>query len=343
MISTSRLIELCRRVATSIHAGLEARRVWEIEATRGTAKDREVLRGIFQQVANGGSLADAFRESGYFPSLVVEMVKVGEQTGHLDQIFGHLGEHYENFQRQTRNFLLGIAWPMLELFVAVCVIGLVIWLPTALSGQRIDILRIGLAGTDGVIIYFTLVAGFVFLLSTLIYAVYRGWFGSRPILMARRIPLLGRCLECLALARCTWALAMAHEAGMSAESTAKLALGASQHPLYRRSTRTVIEVLAKNESFHAAFVDASVFPTDFLDAIHTGELTGTITETLTRKSRDYDQESQRLLAQITMLLGALVFFLVGCFIVAMIFRLAMTYINLLNGLANDGMNAPLLP
>ena len=336
-MSSKRFVQMARRAATSLRAGIDMRRVWELEATRGSAQDKKVLGEISQKINDGGSFAEAVRDSKYFPPLVVELVRVGEQTGKLDEILFQLADHYDRLATLLRNFLLGIAWPMFEFGMALMVIALVIWAPTALTGTEQDILGIGLTETSGVIWYFAIVGSIGVIACIALYALMRGWFGTAPVAIARRLPLMGRCLECLALARCSWVLALAHESGMSARKTARLALNASHHPLFMGQARTIDAALEQARPFHDAFVEAMVFPDDFLDALHAAEISGTITETMTRKTKDYEEESTSLLARLAVIAGAGVFLLVMGFMVFMIFTLAMNYINTLNSFIDNPM------
>ncbi len=336
-ISTSTFIQIARRAAMSLKAGIDMRRVWEIEVTRNSGKTREVLAEISRQINSGNSFAEAVRDSHYFPPLVVELTRVGEQTGKLDEVLSQLAEHYEQLQKLFRNFLLGIAWPMFELGMALLVIALVIWAPTALTGQEIDILGIGLTGTSGVLWYFAIVATVLAVIASCIYALVRGWFGPAPVAMARRLPFVGRCLECLALARCSWVLALAHESGMSARQTARLALGASHHPLFRSQAKQIDTALAQGRPFHDAFAETLVFPNDFLDALHAAEISGTITETMHQKTKDYEQESTTLLTRLAVVAGLGVFLMVMGFMVLLIFKLALNYINQLNSIIDNPM------
>ena len=62
------------------------------------------------------------------------MAEVGEHSGHQGEVFAQLSEHYENQVHLRRNFLAAIAWPMLQLAIALAVVGLLIWF-TAIIGQ----------------------------------------------------------------------------------------------------------------------------------------------------------------------------------------------------------------
>src|SRR4029077_2867124 len=96
-VSTRALIQLCHRVGTAVHAGVPARRVWEMEERHAHGPLREAMRRIHEQVAGGGTVAEGMQASGdYFPAMFVQMVAVGEQTGKLDEVLRRLGEHYEH-------------------------------------------------------------------------------------------------------------------------------------------------------------------------------------------------------------------------------------------------------
>ena len=55
----------------------------------------------------GSSLSDALdKEKRYFPVLFLSLVKLGESTGHISEIFGELEKYYQlefNLRRQFRS------------------------------------------------------------------------------------------------------------------------------------------------------------------------------------------------------------------------------------------------
>src|SRR6185436_9283943 len=152
-ISTKTLIQLCRRVGTSMRAGVEPRRLWETEARHATGALKRSIERIKDGVLRGESVADSMRAcEGYFPPLVTEMVDVGEKTGNVDAVLFRLADHYEHQSQLTRGFLFGIAWSALQLAMGIFVIGVLILILGALdarsigSGEPIDVLGLGLHG-----------------------------------------------------------------------------------------------------------------------------------------------------------------------------------------------------
>src|SRR5262245_56664324 len=156
-IGTNTLIQLCRRVGTSMRAGVEPRKLWETETRHATGSLRTYIERVKEGVLRGDSVAESMRAcEGYFPPLVTEMVDVGERTGHVDAVFLKLADHYEHQRQTTRSFLMGIAFPAFELSFAVFILGGLMavmgWITDSRGGTRIDILGIGLTGTFGTMV-----------------------------------------------------------------------------------------------------------------------------------------------------------------------------------------------
>src|SRR5687768_4504336 len=126
-VSTRQLIQLCHRVGTAVRSGIDVRKVWEMEERHASGSLKTALGAIKSRVADGGTVAEAMHaQNGFFPPMFVQMVAIGEQTGKLDEVLLRLGEHYEHQTSMKRIFWFGIAWPLLQLIVAILVIGLVI-------------------------------------------------------------------------------------------------------------------------------------------------------------------------------------------------------------------------
>ena len=253
-ISSRSLIQLCHRVGTAVRSGVDARRVWELEEKHASGPLKSALETVRRQVATGGTVAEGMHASnGYFPPMFVQMVAVGEQTGKLDEVLQRLAKHYEQLASMRKMFWIGIAWPMLELIFAVLVIGLVIYITGVIAattgGEALDLLGFGLTGTRGAIIWFVLCGLITGGIALAVRALTRGWFGPGPVLAATRVPVLGKCLESLALSRLTWSLALALDSGMDARRSVELAIRSAQNPYYESALpRVTVSLIASRGS-----------------------------------------------------------------------------------------------
>lgn len=321
-IRTRTLVSFCQRVGNAIRAGIDARRLWETEARYGSSTHRHYVDVVREHVVRGESVADGFRAcDGYFPSLVCEMVEVGERTGKLDQVFFKLADHYQHQQSLTRSFLIGIAWPALQLLMGILVIGLLIAVLGVL-GSEMDVLGIGLMGISGMITFWIICAAVLGGILLAVFAVIRGWLGPDPMMVAMRIPMVGSALSSLALSRLTWSLAMAFDAGIDARRSVELAIRASQNPYYLSRATAVSSAIVRNRQFHEAFAEAGVYPQDFLQMLETAEIAGTTSESMQMLCREYEERAKTALKWLTWLTGTAIWLFIGGLLVFMIFRLA---------------------
>jgi type II secretory pathway component PulF len=334
MISNARLAEFCRRAATSLHAGLDARQVFERESGVGPAAQRRHMASIAREVNAGVSVADAMRaERGFFPKLALEMVDIGEQTGKLDRTFGQLSDHYENIRELRRVFFTGLIWPGIQLAAAVAIVGFLIWIMGLLAtlspgSEPIDLLGFGLVGTTGLLIYLTFVLVCGLALWGVIFAFNRGWLLPgvlMPILL--RVPVLGQCLTYLAMSRMAWSLGMAIDAGMDAKPSLELALRGTQNPYYASAWPQIERKMQSRCAMSEALRATQRFPNEFLETLETGELTGMISETLERYAIELRDRARHLLTMLTAFAGFACWALVATIIIFLIFRLAMFYVG----------------
>jgi type II secretory pathway component PulF len=340
-IGDSALASLCQRLSTGLASGVDVRRICEREASGGGPA---TLRGRFAeittQIRRGESLAKALASTGaYFPPLFRELVQIGEEAGHAPEVLKHLAEHYRFKVELRRIFLLAIAWPAIELFLAILVIGLLIWvmgvIPAGIDGQPIDVLGFGLVGNRGLLVYLLFLASLV-ALGWLVWQAMRraeGWAGkAAQFVMA--IPGVGGPLETLALSHLCWSLRVCYDAGMDTIRAVRFALAATNNPRYTRHAEWVARGIRSGRSLHDVLAETQEFPPEFLDTLQVAEQSGRISETLGVMGRNYLDQSRAGMRVLSIVAGVGVGLLVAIVIIALIFRLAGFYFGIITDLAD---------
>ncbi len=118
---------ITRTLSTLVSGGvpmLEALRI--TSSTAGNVILQSAVMGCRQQVAEGKSLTDAFKETGQFPFMLTQMVSVGEATGTLDEMLSKLADFYDEEVDAAVASLLSIMEPLLMILVGGMVGSLVI-------------------------------------------------------------------------------------------------------------------------------------------------------------------------------------------------------------------------
>lgn len=329
------MARFCHNVGTSLHAGVDVRRVFETEASRGTAQHRAQVQFVRDLVADGRSVAESLRATnGYFPLLLCDMVEVGERTGRIEQIFLRLGEYYDHLLTLRRNFLLGIAWPLIELTLAIVVIGVfiaVVGLVWNDPNTAPPMTFLGLYGVRGAMIYFGVVGFIMASIAGTAFAASRGWIDLDPLYrLLVMVPFLGPGLKTVAMSRLTWSLAMATDSDLSPKRAIELAVRTTQNSYYTRFIEGMQVTVGRGRSLHEAFSSTGVYPADFLDALQTGEISGSISETMAIVAKDYEERTKAFFRMLTLVAGMAVFLFVAGLIILMIFQLFAQYMGILN-------------
>lgn len=103
-----------RIMALLIQSGIPALRALEI--AEGSADNKvvaEAINKIRVSVTEGTSLTQPMKESGIFPPSVVRMVRVGEETGKIDELLLKVSEYYDMQVEYTVTNLMVLIEPML--------------------------------------------------------------------------------------------------------------------------------------------------------------------------------------------------------------------------------------
>jgi type IV pilus assembly protein PilC len=117
----------CRTLATLMSSGVPILDGLEITAkTSGNAIIEDAIMATRKSVEGGQTLAQPLKATEVFPSMVVQMISVGEQTGALDTMLSKIADFYEDEVDQAVTNLMTLMEPILILFLGTTVGGIVI-------------------------------------------------------------------------------------------------------------------------------------------------------------------------------------------------------------------------
>ncbi len=79
----------------------------------------ESMKMVREQVQNGEPLSDAMRNSGQFPSLVLRMVKIGEDSGNLGGVLDNVTDFYDKDVDEGIDAMIGMIEPAMTVISGV--------------------------------------------------------------------------------------------------------------------------------------------------------------------------------------------------------------------------------
>jgi type IV pilus assembly protein PilC len=96
IIKTSSLVDSTRTLSILINSGVSILDGLNIVIdTTNNMVYQNAFRSILRQVEKGISLGVAMQNEEVFPVILIQMVLVGEQTGHLDETLGRISKYFE--------------------------------------------------------------------------------------------------------------------------------------------------------------------------------------------------------------------------------------------------------
>jgi type IV pilus assembly protein PilC len=121
----SELARCCKSISLLYRAGLPLTDIMTlvIEATSNTVI-AEALTGVHQDMLKGEGLLQPMTKSSIFLPMMVQMVKVGEETGNLDINLSAVAQSYETEVEDRTRSLIALIQPATTLFIGL-LIGLI--------------------------------------------------------------------------------------------------------------------------------------------------------------------------------------------------------------------------
>ena len=117
----------CRTLSTLLASGVSILEALDITArTSGNAVIEDAILTTRKSIERGETIAGPLRETNVFPSMVVQMIGVGEATGALDTMLGKIADFYEEEVDVAVAGLLTLLEPLMIALLGGIVGGIVI-------------------------------------------------------------------------------------------------------------------------------------------------------------------------------------------------------------------------
>lgn len=328
-------------MGVGLRAGVDILKVIQTEQKSGRAAHQQAMAKVHQQVQAGNTLADAMKTQGHhFPKLLIQMIHASELGGRTDSIFTYMAGYYEQLKKTRNAFLQKISWPLIQLAMAVGIIGLVILIQGIVSpNTTYDASSLGLRGFGGFVIYCAIVTGLFTIVGLVILGIWKNWFQCHSFLtpIVQRIPQLGTAIVTLSMSRLSMTLSMLLNAGVDAKYAVKQAFLATGNQYFIQGLNRAVSEIDRGASFGDALEKSQVLPKDFVDAVRVGEVSGTETESLDHLAVEYQHRAASALNTIATIASVAVWLGIMIFIGFIVLRMAFQYLNLINNAVNDPM------
>ncbi len=132
------IARFARTLSTTFAAGVPL--IDALDSTAGATNNvvfYDATQRIKEDVATGQQLQFAIRTTNLFPSMMIQMVGIGEEAGSLEEMLDKVATYYENEVDNAVDGLTSLMEPMIMAFLGIVIGGLVVamYLPIFQMGQ----------------------------------------------------------------------------------------------------------------------------------------------------------------------------------------------------------------
>jgi type IV pilus assembly protein PilC len=138
LVNKSAIARWTRTLSTMFAAGVPLVEALDsVGGAAGNAVFKEATEQIQKDVSTGAALTTSMQTTGVFPSMVLQMTAIGEESGSLDQMLGKAAEFYEDEVDEAVKGLSSLMEPFIIVILGTLIGGIVVsmYLPIFKLGQ----------------------------------------------------------------------------------------------------------------------------------------------------------------------------------------------------------------
>ena len=295
------LLLFSRQIHTLLKSGVPIMRALSgLQDAAINPEMKRVIGEVRESLESGRELSQALaRHPRVFSPFYLSMVRVGEATGLLEEIFYRLFEHLE-FERYMREQVKSaLRYPMfVVLAMAVAIVVVNIFVIPAFAkvfagfGAELPFMtRLLLGFSNFMVEYWPVMLGGVMLA----VAAFRAWVGTAAgryawDRMSLNIPIAGKILHKAALSRFSRSFSLGMRSGVPVMQALSNSAHTADNSYVQRCVEGMRENVERGESLLRAAIGAGIFTPVVLQMVAVGEESGAVDDMMNEIGDMYRQE-----------------------------------------------------
>lgn len=329
------LSSFCGQMALILKSGISSAEGLALMLQEAAPGDEKaVLESLLSNMQETGSLCRAMESAGLFPSYLLHMTEIGEETGTLDEVMEALQNHYDREDSIRKSIRSSVTYPMIMtgMMALVVVILLVkvmpvfnqvfIQLGTEMTGFSRLLLHMGgaLSRYSAVFILLLVLIAGVILYGTRTRSGRKLFYS-----LGGRLPFTRSIYEELSSCRFAGAMGLMLKSGLNPERSMELAASLNEDPAFQRKLEACTKQMEDGAELSAALTDSGIFTGLYARMISIGSRTGSMDQVMEQLADLYqeniDTRMNNLLAVLEPTLVILLSLIVGVILLSVMLPL----------------------
>lgn len=333
--SSIELASFCGQIALILKSGISALEGLNLMLDDTFSPEEEpILKALIENMQETGSLYQALEETKMFPSYMIHMVQIGEETGTLDEVMAALQTHYEREDAVNKSIRSAVTYPMVitGMMVVVIIVLLVkvmpifnqvfIQLGTEMTGFSRVLMNMGTAINRYSIVFISV----IILLAALILYGTRAQSGRN---MCRRLgyrfAFSKAVYEELASCRFASGMALTLSSGLNPERSMELVDSLNEDPYFQKKLDDCQKYIEDGKDLTDALFASGIFTGMYARMASIGSKTGSMDQVMDTIASLYqdniDNRMNNILATLEPTLVILLSLIVGAILLSVMLPL----------------------
>ncbi len=292
-LSSSELAAFCLQISIILKSGIPLHDgVSMLYEDIGDSRVRHSIKIVSDALAGNKPLYEALTKSGVFPSYLINMVRIGSESGRLEDVTAALADYYEREDSLHQSIRSAVVYPMaliMMMFIVMMVLAVKVLpvfeqvfngLGTTMSPTAVAIMGFGLAVSRYSLILLVL-AGLI--LGFMLY-LFKTENGGR---LLAKITSKGKFSEELSISRFTSSMALMLSSGLDTERAFHMASDVITNKNVRNKVDDCIKLIEGNSSFIDALFAVKLFPAMTTRMLSLGFRAGSLDTVMKKIANDY--------------------------------------------------------
>ena len=299
------------------------------------SENAEMFRKASEGVTATGSLYDALKDDDRWPEYMVEMVGIGERSGHLETIMRGLETYYAREDRIRSSVVSAVTYPILLAVLLVVIVLILLWRVLPVFRRVLEGMGVGLNESSSTLIHLGEVIGWVVMVLVVLLVIavlaavilMKTKYRDKVMGFLQRIfPPIVRLNQKLTASRVSGVLSMMLSSGFPTDEALEMTERVISDPAAAEKVKSIRTGLEEGKSFADSIEEAEIFNELHVRMIKMGSATGREDQVLGKLSNLYEEEVEdditRLISIIEPTLVALLSVVIGAVLLAVILPMA---------------------
>lgn len=333
-LSFEELAAFCTQISIFLASGISLTEgITLMMEDTANEEEKRILEEIIEQ-QQLGTFAQALESTNLFPSYLLQMVTIGEETGKLDEVMAALSRHYQKEESIRTGIRQAILYPAVMTGMMLVVILVLVIKVIPLFNQVFIQLGTEMTGFSGILADFGTalqkhpLLPVLFLLLLLSICLYPAVSNNGKRLLQkcyRHFSYTRHISEKIAACRFAGGMALTLSSGLNPELAMKLVCQLNTDPDFEKKLNICRDALTAREDFSQALVQSGIFTGMYARLVSIGAKSGTLDQVMEQIAHSYQEEidtsMSRLLAMIEPTLVILLSLVVGSVLMSVMFPL----------------------